>query len=385
MLIQQQRVRFGRAAGATLADAMQPTRESAGTPTQQQLRRASRDSAAAASAAASEAGPSHQNNLLMDLDSCEELTSRSQPHNSSIPSLQCLHSSNSNSSSGCRHPLLKKWERRQLGYQRKFWNSPWKPAGTDELRLQFFLQHQQSLDNSSTSTQVLAWLHAQLQIPTEADSDCDYGDFGPHTAGKPEPCQHGQQQQLQQQQHLVHEQQQQQQQLQQCQQQQQQKKKQTRQRRATEHGQPAAHDVIVSGSHSGCRRTPRHNAGRQTTEFSLLFGNGRSRLDTVEAPPPPVAAADPPSIARHEPDASRCTRCGRHPGAAGGAAVCNATQDTCQHPQVCCCQCQWTAGQTKKVCVLRLDDEAEVRHCHSDRNPQQDRCRGTAVGARGCW
>ena len=82
----------------------------------------------------------------------------------------------------------------------------------------------------------------------------------------------------------------------------------------------------MSGSHAGSRRTPRHHAGRQTTEFSLLFGNGRSRFDTVEAPPPPVAAADPPSIARHEPDAADARAAGT-PGRPRGRRRWYATQD----------------------------------------------------------
>ena len=71
---------------------------------------------------------------------------------------------------------------------------------TDELRLQFYLQHQQSLDSPPTSRQVLAWLHTQLQISAEeADSDCDYGDFGPTQQEDLDSHHHSQQQQQQQQ------------------------------------------------------------------------------------------------------------------------------------------------------------------------------------------
>jgi hypothetical protein len=61
---------------------------------------------------------------------------------------------------------------------------------------------------------------------------------------------------------------------------------------------------MVTSSQAASRRTPRHNAGQQSADFSRLFGNSRSQLDPAEAPPPPVAAADPTPTATDEPDAA---------------------------------------------------------------------------------
>lgn len=69
---------------------------------------------------------------------------------------------------------------------------PLVPGRTDERRLQSYLQYQQSLDKSHTSRQVLAWMHTQLQLPVEADSDCDYGNSTPTQQENLQLAQHGQ-------------------------------------------------------------------------------------------------------------------------------------------------------------------------------------------------
>jgi hypothetical protein len=133
----------------------------------------------------------------------------------------------------------------------------------DQLRLQYFLEHQQHTDEPPAAAHVLAWLHRQLGLPVDAAGDSEYGQLAAEAAQAPALAAGGEAQLHMEQQPAM-----------------------------PSDGTAAAAARGRSRSYTP-RRSARSDKGQQSPEFRRLFGNGRYESGTTIVAPHRIAAAEP--------------------------------------------------------------------------------------------
>ena len=132
-------------------------------------------------------------------------------------------------------------------------------AEADRLRVKFFLEQQPSVDSPPSAASVLEWLQKHLQLPVDDTRDSEYGIACTDDPELAVQQHNGPQQQL----------------------------------HPAGDDQPAAENGSIGGTAAAAaatsrqstpRRSVRANAGRQSADFSRVYGSGFYSSQQVQAP-----------------------------------------------------------------------------------------------------